>query len=100
MAPAAGRAASSRSTCGCLARRRTRSASCTASCWRPAGCPGVPRRGRRPRGTAMTGYSWALAAGLALLGAAALLDLTAGARRERRERERERREREAREAWL
>ncbi len=48
----------------------------------------------------MTGYSWALAAGLALLGAAALLDLTAGARRERRERERERREREAREAWL
>src|SRR5579875_3233709 len=53
MAPAAGRAASSRSTCGCLARRRTRSASCTASCWRPAGCPGVPRRGRRPRGPAM-----------------------------------------------
>src|SRR5579875_1155097 len=50
--------------------------------------------------TAVTGYSWALAAGLALLGAAALLDLTAGARRERRERERERREREAREAWL
>src|SRR5579875_795275 len=53
MAPAAGRAGSSRSTCGCLARRRTRSASCTASCWRPAGCPGVPRRGRRPRGPAM-----------------------------------------------
>src|SRR5579875_1328102 len=70
---------------------------------RPAarGCRGgagalAGRRWHR-EATAVTGYSWALAAGLALLGAAALLDLTAGARRERRERGRER---EAREAWL